>query len=43
MLPVSQVSVERLFRAMRLLLSDLRLLLKQDVVEAVLLLCTSMI
>ena len=42
-LPVAQVSVERLFSAMRLLLSDLRCSLNQDAVEAVLLLCTSMI
>ena len=40
---VTQVSVERLFSAMRLLLSDLRSLLKQDTVEAVLLLRTSII
>ena len=33
-LPVTQVSVERLFSAMRLLLSDLRSRLKQDAVEA---------
>ena len=42
-LPVAQVSVERLFSAKRLLLSDLRSRLKQDAVEAVLLLRTSMI
>ena len=35
---VTQVSVERLFSAMRLLLWDLRSRLKQDAVEAVLLL-----
>ena len=33
-LPVTQVSVERLFSAMELLLSDLRSWLKQDTVEA---------
>ena len=42
-LPVTHVSVGRLFSAMRLLLSDLRSRLKQDAVEAVLLLRTSMI
>ena len=42
-LPVTQVSVERLFSAMRLLLSDLRSRLKQDAVEAMLLLRTNMI
>jgi hypothetical protein len=39
---VTQVSVERLFSAMRLLLSDLRSLLKQDAVEAMLLLRANM-
>ena len=33
-LPVTQVSVERLFAAMRLLLSNLRSRFKQDTVEA---------
>ena len=41
--PVTQVSVERLFSAMRLLLSDLRYRLKQDAVEAMLLPRTKMI
>ena len=40
---VTQVSVERLFSIMRLLLSDLQSRLKQDAVEEVLLLRTSMI
>ena len=40
---VTQVSVERLFSAMRLLLSDLLSRLNQDAVEAVFLLRTSMI
>jgi hypothetical protein len=39
---VTQVSVERPFSAMRLLLSDLRSLLKQDAVEAMLLLRANM-
>ena len=42
-LPVAQVSIERLFSAIRLLLSDPRSRLKQDAVEAMLLLHTSMI
>ena len=42
-LPVTQVSVERLFSAMRLFLSDLRSRLKQDAVEATLLLNTNKI
>ena len=42
-IPVAQISVERLFSAMRLLLYDLRSLLKQDAVEAMLLLRTNMI
>ena len=42
-LPVTQVNVEWLFSAMRLLLLDLWSPLKQDAVEAMLLLCTSMI
>ena len=42
-LPVVQVSVEWLLSAKRLLLSDLRSRLKQDAVEAVLLLRKSMI
>ena len=42
-LPVTQVNVEWLFSAMRLLVSDLRSLLQQDAVEAMLLLCTNMI
>ncbi|KAF0292196.1 hypothetical protein FJT64_009767 [Amphibalanus amphitrite] len=37
-LPVTQVSIERLFSAMRLLLTDLRSRFKQDAVEAILLL-----
>ncbi|KAF0304524.1 hypothetical protein FJT64_002717 [Amphibalanus amphitrite] len=40
-LPVAQVSIERLFSAMRLLLTDLRYRLKQDAVEAILLLRTN--
>ena len=40
---VMQVSVERLFCAMRLLLSDLRSRLRQDAVEAMLLFHTNMI
>ena len=40
---VAQVSVERLFSPMRLLLSDLRSRIKQDAVEAMLLLCTNMV
>ena len=35
-LPVTQVSVERLFSAMRILLSDLRSRLKSDIVDAIL-------
>ena len=42
-LPVTQVNVERLFSAMRLLLSDPLSQLKQDAVEARLLLCTKMV
>ena len=42
-LPVTRVSAERLFSAMRLLLSDLRSRLKQDAVKAMLLLRTNMI
>ena len=45
-LPVSQVSVDRLFSAMMLFLSDLRSDLsdlKQYAVEAMLLLCTNII
>ena len=42
-LPVTQISVERLFSAMRLLLSDLRSWLKQNTVEAMPLLRTNMI
>ena len=41
--PETQVIVERLFSAMRLFLSDLRSLLKQDAVEAMLRLRTNMI
>ena len=41
-LPVTQASVER-FSAMRLLLLDLRSLLKRDAIEAMLLVRTSMI
>ena len=41
-LPVTQVSVERLFSAMRLLLSDLRSRLKQDAVKALLVLRTNL-
>ena len=37
-LPVTQVSVERLFSAMKLLLTDLRSRLKGDILEAMLLL-----
>ena len=39
---VTQVSVERLFSAMKLLLTDLRSRLKPDVVEAMLLLRTNL-
>ena len=42
-LPVMLVSVERLFSAIRLLLKDLQSRLKQDAVEAVLLLRTSIV
>ena len=42
-LPVTQVSVERLFSEMRLLLSGQRSRLKQDAVEAMFLLRTNMI
>ena len=42
-LPVTQVSVERLFSAIRLLLSDLRYWLMQDAVEAMFLLRTNII
>ena len=42
-LPAKQVSVERLFSAMRLFLSDPRSQLKRDAVEAVLMLRTNMI
>ena len=41
-LPVTQVSVERLFSAMKLLLTDLRSRLKPDAVEAMLMLRTNM-
>ena len=42
-LPVTRASVERLFSAMRLLLSDLRSRHKQDAVKALLLLIANMI
>ena len=41
-LPVTQVSVERLFSAMKLLLTDLRSRLKPDIVEAMLLIRSNM-
>lgn len=41
-LPVTQVSVERLFSAMKLLITDLRSRLKPDVVDAMLLLRTNL-
>ena len=41
-LPVTQVSVERLFSAMKLLLTDLRSRLKPDAVEAMLLIRSNM-
>ena len=41
-LPATQVSVERLFSAMKLLLTDLRSRLKEDILEAMLLIrCNS--
>ena len=42
-LPVTQVSIERLFSAMKLLLTDLQSGLKPDVVEAMLVLCTNLL
>ena len=40
-MPVTQVSVERLFSAMKLLITNLRSRLKEDAVEAMLLLRTN--
>ena len=40
-LPRTQVSVERLFSALRIIRSDLRCSVKEDLIEAILFLCSN--